>query len=191
MRVSANVSGAGYSANPDETGKAPPEVRNAQRNALFSVLVLNDDDLVGLVAYSILKQDEADWLTAFRNARNRMPTPWEVQAYIIGQSTSRRLASYRKIASSTLSGAPPVLPGDTVAPLPEAEDSPSLLHDTSIVGYMLTALIFIIMCAYFVAQLWSASSQSHLPQHPSHSRPRTAETTYHDSSERQVVPASR
>jgi hypothetical protein len=78
---------------------------DADRNAVFSSLVQADGDIVGLVAYSIYKQNKVDWLNAFQKVSGRAPTEQELNAYIIGESTPRRLATYRQLAGATLTGA--------------------------------------------------------------------------------------
>ena len=81
-----------------------PEIQDSGRNAVFAALVKGDADITGLVAYSIFKQNELDWLQEFRTAKGREPTEGEADSYIIGESTSRRLATYRHLADATLSG---------------------------------------------------------------------------------------
>jgi hypothetical protein len=79
----------------------------AERNAVFAALVSGDSDIVGLIAYSIYKQNKLDWLVAFGKQRSREPNEAEVIAYIIGESTPRRLAIYRHLAQATLEGRGP------------------------------------------------------------------------------------
>jgi len=74
------------------------------RNPVFEQLVSGDSDIVGLVAYSIYKQHKRDWLIAFKHAKGRTPTDEESVAYIIGESTPRRLATFRHLAQATLDG---------------------------------------------------------------------------------------
>jgi hypothetical protein len=80
---------------------------DTDRNPVFGSLVSGDTDIVGLVAYSIYKQNKHDWLHAFAKAKGREPEDAEVAAYIIGESTSRRLATYRLLAQATLDGKGP------------------------------------------------------------------------------------
>ncbi len=75
-----------------------------ERNAVFVNLVREDGDIIGLVAYTIYKQNKVDWLHAFQKALGRGPTDAELNAYIIGESTPRRLGTYRHLAGATLSG---------------------------------------------------------------------------------------
>ena len=85
-----------------------------QRNGIFERLVNGDEDVTGLIAYSIYKQNKRDWLKAFETVRSRAPTLDEEVAYTIGESTPRRLATYRHMAESTfVAQAPaPKLPGN-------------------------------------------------------------------------------
>lgn len=78
-----------------------------ERNLVFAALVGNDTDIVGLVAYSIYKQNKLDWLVAFNKQKSRDPNDAELSAYIVGESTPRRLAIYRHLAQATLEGRGP------------------------------------------------------------------------------------
>lgn len=80
---------------------------DAERNEVFTSLVTSDEDIVGLVAYSIYKQNKHDWLVSFNRQKNREPDEAELESYIIGESTPRRLAIYRHLAVATLEGRGP------------------------------------------------------------------------------------
>jgi len=86
---------------------------DAERNAVFTNLVREDGDIVGLVAYSIYKQNKVDWLHAFEKSMGRVPGDLELASYIIGESTPRRLTTYRHLAAATLSGNGPESGSDT------------------------------------------------------------------------------
>ena len=79
-------------------------VGEAERNPIFDALVTPNEDVGGLVAYSIYKQNKRAWLDDFIKATGRTPTDAESRAYIIGESTQRRLNTYRHLAASTLAG---------------------------------------------------------------------------------------
>jgi hypothetical protein len=89
---------------------------DGDRNRVFSSLVSGDNDIVGLVAYSVYKQNKLDWLLAFHRATGREPNEQENAAYIIGEATPRRLATYRHLAESTLAGSGPDVPSTTGKP---------------------------------------------------------------------------
>jgi hypothetical protein len=82
----------------------------AERNPIFDALVGPDEDVASLVAYSIYKQNKRAWLGDFIKATGRAPTEAETRAYIIGESTERRLATYRHLAAATLAGQGPRSP---------------------------------------------------------------------------------
>jgi hypothetical protein len=82
-----------------------------ERNPIFDALVSRDGEIAGLVAYSIYKQNKRAWLQDFLQATGRPPTDAESRAYIIGESTERRLATYRHLAAATLAGQGPDAPG--------------------------------------------------------------------------------
>jgi hypothetical protein len=95
-------------------GKPPVEpdddTTEAERNTIFDSLVKVEGEVPGLVAYSIYKQNKRAWLNDFLKATGRPPTEAESRAYIIGESTERRLATYRHLAAATLAGQGPEAP---------------------------------------------------------------------------------
>jgi hypothetical protein len=89
---------AGLPARPELEGEI-------ERNPIFDALVGTDEaDVAGLVAYSIYKQNKRAWLDDFVKTTGRAPSEAETRSYIIGESTERRLAIYRRLAASTLAG---------------------------------------------------------------------------------------
>ncbi len=90
-------------------------VGEAERNPIFDALVGPDEDVAGLVAYSIYKQNKRAWLNDFIKATGRTPTDAESRAYIIGESTERRLNTYRHLAAATLAGQGPRSPASNGA----------------------------------------------------------------------------
>jgi hypothetical protein len=83
---------------------------DGERNTIFDNLVKVEGEVAGLVAYSIYKQNKRAWLQDFIKATGRPPSDAESRAYIIGESTERRLATYRHLAAATLAGQGPETP---------------------------------------------------------------------------------
>ncbi len=140
-------------SDPIMTGRSVPLVEPAasggDRNIVFPTLVKSDNDIAGLVAYSIYKQNKLDWLTAFEAAKRRAPDEAELAAYIIGEGTPRRLATYRHLAEATLAGHGPEIAGRPApgrAPFQRRQGLVGGRAFTSglIVTYALIALLFII-----------------------------------------------
>ena len=105
----ATGTGAGaplpHAANLPAVPKLEGEV---QRNPIFDVLVGSDEeDVAGLVAYAIYKQNKRAWLGDFVKTTGRVPSEAETRAYIIGESTERRIATFRRLATWTLAGDAP------------------------------------------------------------------------------------
>jgi len=75
-----------------------------ERRSVFESLVTSDSDVVGLVAYSIYKQNKHDFLVSYGREFGRGPSEIELAAYTLGESTPRRLATYRHLAEATLDG---------------------------------------------------------------------------------------
>ena len=108
------LTGAGGALAPD-----PAIIDPAEHNIVFTSLVTSDKDIVGLVAYSIYKQNKYDWLHAFSRLQGRMPDEAEAQSYLFGESTPRRLATYRHLAEAVLAGrGPNVQSGDAPSTTP-------------------------------------------------------------------------
>jgi len=74
------------------------------RDTIFDKLVTGENDVVGLLAYSLSMQTKREWLAAFHGETGREPTVAEMAAYDIGERIDRRLATYRKLAEHALSG---------------------------------------------------------------------------------------
>jgi hypothetical protein len=100
--LEAAPNGAGPKPQPISTAAAATE--ESERNPIFDSLVGPEGEIAGLVAYSIYKQNKRAWLDDFIKATGRTPTEAETRSYIIGESTERRLATYRQLAAATLGG---------------------------------------------------------------------------------------
>jgi hypothetical protein len=74
----------------------------AQRNPIFTDLVKDEEDLPGLVGYALYKLSKRDWLVAFAETHGREPTQDEIDSYILGEHTQRRLATYRRLAEELI-----------------------------------------------------------------------------------------
>lgn len=129
------------------------------RNDVFEKLVTADTDIVGLVAYSIYKQNKYDWLQTFNRMKGREPTEGEAAAYILGESTARRLSTYRHLAQATLEGRGPdvSLSSDMRGPFAMAEQRSSALQRASgnrgSVLVMLALIVIAALCGYAFARL--------------------------------------
>jgi hypothetical protein len=84
------------SDTPPAVVPAPPA--EADHSGMLGLLVEGDEDVVGLVAYGLYKQNKRDWLLAHRAAMGRAPAAAEIDAFILGESMPRRIATYRRLA---------------------------------------------------------------------------------------------
>ena len=114
MEVAPNGS-ARTNASPAFEPAAAAATEEGERNPIFDSLVGSDGEIAGLVAYSIYKQNKRAWLDDFIKVTKRTPTEAETRSYIIGESTERRLATYRQLAAATLGGQSVRLKGSSVA----------------------------------------------------------------------------
>lgn len=106
--VESEATGTGGTAPLPRAAVMPPHPEldgELERNPIFDALVgSEEEDVAGLVAYSIYKQNKRAWLDDFVKTTGRGPSEAETRSYIIGESTERRLAIYRRLAASTLAG---------------------------------------------------------------------------------------
>lgn len=93
------------------------------RDSIFDKLVTGEGDVVGLLAYSLSKQNKRDWLIAFRREKGRDPDSIEMDAFDIGETIDRRIGTYRKLAEVALSGEPGWA-SSTVTPVSEMSEAP-------------------------------------------------------------------
>jgi len=99
-------------ALPQAAPSSPPAVATGNtleglavlRDTIFDKLVNSENDVIGLLAYSLSMQTKREWLAAFHAEIGREPTVGELAAYDIGERIDRRLATYRKLAEHALSG---------------------------------------------------------------------------------------
>ncbi len=125
-----------------------PAAPERERTGVFTSLVKEDSDISGLVAYSIYKQNKLDWLQAFETALGRVPNEAELASYIIGESTPRRLATYRHLADSTLAGKGPDVEGAAPARYGlhgGAGGGNALLAPRSLALYAVIVVLFVVI----------------------------------------------
>ena len=151
-------------ANPPTSETTAPAVvtdANDDRNPVFEMLVSGDKDIIGLVAYSIYKQNKREWLMAFHKARGRDPNENEMAAYIIGDSTPRRLATFRHLAQATLEGRGPEVPfkpgqTDGAYPIAKRPAHPAPGRDPSVTSLrvsFITLGLVVVMAIYLAVRL--------------------------------------
>ena len=133
---------------PPASAALPPAANatsaDRERTGVFTSLVKEDSDISGLVAYSIYKQNKLDWLQAFEAAKGRAPDEAELAAYIIGESTPRRLATYRHLAESTLAGNGPDVGATARSPSARAVPATGMLTPNMLVVYAIIAVLFVV-----------------------------------------------
>jgi hypothetical protein len=131
------------------------------RNPIFELLVKNEQDVAGLLAYALYKQNKRDWLIAFQATTGRQPTDGEVSAFILGERIPRRTATYRKLAEDMLArseGKPSLLAGliaqpanDTGGSRPVVLPAKKNMLIVRYIGIMLVMLVIMAVAFRFVA----------------------------------------
>jgi hypothetical protein len=124
------------------------------RNPMFELLVQNESDVTGLLAYALYKQNKRDWLIAFQATHGHDPDVTETGAFILGERLPRRTATYRRLAEDMLRRGDPAGSGllkglmqtpanDTTSPGPslqQAAKSPVTWRYIAIMLLMLVAM---------------------------------------------------
>ena len=96
--------GASMTASTADT-PTPIGVRQAQtppRNLVYDHLVEGDDDVIGLITYSLYKKDKRDWIIAWRSQHGTDPAPDQVEAFVAAQMTFAQRDRYRTAARQVL-----------------------------------------------------------------------------------------
>jgi len=80
-------------------------IEDLAANGAFDSFVEDDDDLVGLLAYSLYKQHKRDWVIAFKDGNGgRRPDPTVYREYERSMLTGRMISRLRQNAESALIG---------------------------------------------------------------------------------------
>jgi hypothetical protein len=88
------------------------------RNPMFELLVRDEGDAAGLLAYALYKQNKRDWLIAFQESHGRPPAEGETEAFILGERIERRIGTYRRLAEEMLRKEAGARPAQRLSPLP-------------------------------------------------------------------------
>jgi hypothetical protein len=87
------------------SGERPPVAQGgpvAEKVSQFDKLVRGENDVVGLLAFAIFERHRLEWLDVFEKSCGRLPNNDELNAYVLGEATERRLVNYRELAESAL-----------------------------------------------------------------------------------------
>ncbi|MGV8838761.1 MAG: hypothetical protein ACWA6X_00505 [Bauldia sp.] len=96
----------GFAMPPATAPASPvPAARPAMPRAysrVYDHLVEGEDDVIGLIAYALYKQDKRDWFISWKRAHNAEPTADHVEAFVNGQMTTAQRERYRAAARQVL-----------------------------------------------------------------------------------------
>ena len=115
MEAARPIRTAAPEVEPVFTPVAPPVARPAYvppapalapiprvPNRVYEHLVEGDDDVIGLIAYSLYKHDKRQWLMTWRAQHGAEATADQVEAFVNGQMTSGQRERYRTAARQVL-----------------------------------------------------------------------------------------
>jgi hypothetical protein len=98
---------ASANLEPEKRASAPGallEGVDTLHDSVFDKLVHQEEDVIGLLAYSLSMQNKRDWLTAFKQELGRDPNAAELAAYDIGERIERRLGFGHADAGQRIAG---------------------------------------------------------------------------------------
>lgn len=72
-------------------------------NFIYSKLVKEENDVVGIIAYGIYKHQKIEFISKIKEDEQREPTPEEIKAFSTMTNTDSQLQSYRYKAETMLS----------------------------------------------------------------------------------------
>ena len=73
------------------------------RHQTFTKLVTDDKDFVGMVAYTIYKNEKLDWISQFKAQNlNREPTEDELKQFNLTTDSDLRIQQYRQMAETSV-----------------------------------------------------------------------------------------
>jgi len=82
------------------------------RHQTFTKLVTSDKDFVGMVAYTIYKNEKLDWIAQFKAQNsNREPTEDELKQFNLTTDSDLRIQQYRQMAETSVNN----FIGETIA----------------------------------------------------------------------------
>ena len=68
------------------------------KHQTFTKLVTDDKDFVGMVAYTIYKNEKLDWIAKFREKNGREPNATEIEQFNLATDSELKTQYYRDLA---------------------------------------------------------------------------------------------
>jgi hypothetical protein len=96
---------AGPAAAPRPPPPPIPQARERPRQVspVFEHLVEGDDDVIGLIAYALYKQDKRTWIVSWKQTHGGAePTDDQVEAFVKAQMTAAQRERYRAAGRQTI-----------------------------------------------------------------------------------------
>lgn len=91
---------AGQASAVQITGGKPAEPE--PRPGVYEHLIGNDEDVVGLLAYALYKQEKRDWLATWRAQNSGSPTAEHLNGFVSANMTQGQRQRYRNAARQAL-----------------------------------------------------------------------------------------
>lgn len=73
-----------------------------EKNFIYSQLVSDDDDIIGMVAYGFYKKHKIEFIESIKDKYNREPNEEEWNAFMVSSNTESQLKKYTSWAETTI-----------------------------------------------------------------------------------------
>jgi hypothetical protein len=82
--------------------QSPDAVKLITQPIIFDLMINDDSDIIGLLAYALHELSHREWHKGFVTHFSREPNVDEKNAFMIGEGTSHRISVYRRMAEDAL-----------------------------------------------------------------------------------------
>jgi hypothetical protein len=133
-------------------------------NNIFSELVDDPDDILGIIAYSFYKQQKIEFIQAFRAKHSRPPSEADLNTFYITSNSPASLASYKTKAEALSREFIDAVLGQEIAELKEQSDKELIRRIKSLrPGFWMSvaqnvfaSVLFVILLGVVVFVAWSS-----------------------------------
>lgn len=137
---------------------------NGGYNNIYSELVDDPDDILGIIAYSFYKQQKIEFIQAFRESHSRAPNNDELQTFFLTSNSPASLASYRTKAEALSREFIDAVQGEHLQAVQEQSDKELTRRVKSlrpafwagVAQNVFASLLFVILLGVIVFVAWSS-----------------------------------
>lgn len=141
-----------------------PSPRDEGYNYIYSELVEDSDDILGIIAYSFYKQQKIEFIQAFNEKYSRSPSDDELKTFYVTSNSPASLASYRTKAEALSREFVEAVLGEQIAEIEERADKELSRRIKSlrpnfwqgVAQNIFASALFVVLIGVVVFMAWSA-----------------------------------